>query len=258
MLKHRYIKPIGISGIILLLVAIYFHLVPWHLLVLWLLFWLGFTIWGAFDIRLNYFLKALHQKKNHSKNEIALTFDDGPHPNTGQILDLLQKYQMKATFFCIGTQIEKHPEIIQRMVNEGHVIANHTNTHTSKMGFLSREKLINEIEECNDAIEKATEKKAMLYRPPFGVTNPNVATAVEKTSMTVIGWKVRSLDTMIASEEQLLKRLLLRISAGSIVLLHDNRNVTVQTLERLLITIQKKQLTSVTVSELLNIKPYQE
>jgi len=165
---------------------------------------------------------------------------------------------MKATFFCIGTQVEKHPEIVQRMVNEGHIIANHTYTHTSKMGFLSKEKLINEIEKCNDVIEKATGKKAMLYRPPFGVTNPNIAKTVEKSELTVIGWNVRSLDTIIASEEQLLKRLLRRISAGSIVLLHDNRSVTLQTLEQLLIILQKKQLTSVTVSDLLNIKPYKE
>jgi len=258
MLKHRYIKPIGLSGIILLLVAIYFHIMTWYILVIWLLFWVGLTIWGSFDIRLNYFLKALHHQKNSSKNAIALTFDDGPHPNTNQILDLLQKHQMKATFFCIGTQVEKHPEIVQRMVNEGHIIANHTYTHTSKMGFLSKEKLINEIEKCNDVIEKATGKKAMLYRPPFGVTNPNIAKTVEKSELTVIGWNVRSLDTIIASEEQLLKRLLRRISAGSIVLLHDNRAVTLQILERLLISLQKKQLTSVTVSDLLNIKPYRE
>lgn len=256
MLKHRYIKPIGILGIILLLVAVYFRIVPWYLLVLWLLFWLGLTILGSFDIRRNYFLKALHQKKGSSKNEIALTFDDGPDYNTNQILDLLQKYQMKATFFCIGTQVEKHPEIASRIVNEGHIIGNHTYTHTSKMGFLSREKLINEIEKCNDVIEKTTGRKTMLYRPPFGVTNPNVAKAVEKNGLTVIGWNVRSLDTMITCEEKLLKRLLQRISAGSIVLLHDNRSVTLQTLEQLLIILQKKQLTSVTVSDLLNIKPY--
>src|SRR5690554_3401789 len=131
MLKHRYIKPIGLSGIILLLVAIYFHIMTWYILVIWLLFWVGLTIWGSFDIRLNYFLKALHHQKNSSKNAIALTLDDGPHPNTNQILDLLQKHQMKATFFCIGTQVEKHPEIVQRMVNEGHIIAKHTYTHTS-------------------------------------------------------------------------------------------------------------------------------
>src|SRR5690606_10294854 len=249
---------IGLLGIILLLVTIYFRIMPWYLLVLWLLFWFGLTIWGSFDIRRNYFLEAFHQKKGSSENAIALTFDDGPHPNTNQILDLLQKHQMKATFFCIGSQVEKHPEISLRIVNEGHIIANHTYTHTSKMGFLSKVKLINEIEKCNDIIEKATGKKAMLYRPPFGVTNPNIAKAVEKNGLTVIGWNVRSLDTMITSEEKLLKRLFQRISAGSIVLLHDNRTVTLQTLERLLIILQKKQLTSVTVSDLLNIKPYKE
>lgn len=258
MLKHHYIKWICFFGIVLLLAGTCFHIIPGFILVLWILLWLGLTVFGSFHIRLNYFLKALHQKKNHSKNEIALTFDDGPHPNTSQILDLLQKYQMKATFFCIGKQVEMYPEIAQRMVKEGHIIANHTYTHTPKMGFLPTKRVWNEIRKCGDIIEKVTGKKVMLYRPPFGVTNPNIAKAVEKSGLTVIGWKVRSLDTVISSKKKLLERLISRISKGSIILLHDNRNVTVQTLEQLLITIQKKRLTSVTVSELLNIKPYQE
>jgi len=258
MLKHHYIKWICFFGIVLLLAATCFHIIPGFILFLWILLWLGLTVFGSFHIRLNYFLKALHQKKNHSKNEIALTFDDGPHPNTSQILDLLHKFEMKATFFCIGKQVEMYPEIAQRMVKEGHIIANHTYTHTPKMGFLPTKKVWNEIQKCSDIIEKATGKKVMLYRPPFGVTNPNIAKAVEKSGLKVIGWKVRSLDTVISSEKKLAKRLISRISKGSIILLHDNRNVTVQTLEQLLITIQKKQLTSVTVSELLNIKPYQE
>src|SRR5690554_3099667 len=217
-----------------------------------------FNSFRVFSYSFELFFKSFASEEKHSKNEIALTFDDGPHPNTSQILDLLHKFEMKATFFCIGKQVEMYPEIAQRMVKEGHIIANHTYTHTPKMGFLPTKKVWNEIQKCSDIIEKATGKKVMLYRPPFGVTNPNIAKAVEKSGLKVIGWKVRSLDTVISSEKKLAKRLISRISKGSIILLHDNRNVTVQTLEQLLITIQKKQLTSVTVSELLNIKPYQE
>lgn len=249
---------LAVMGILVLLIGEYLGVLSYYFLGIWLLLWLGITAWGAFDLRLNYFVAALHHQKNHVNNQIALTFDDGPHPNTKKILDLLHKYQMKATFFCIGTQIEKYPEIAKRIVAEQHEIGNHTYSHSNKTGFLSARKMHKEIRNCNRAIARITGKKTHLYRPPFGVTNPTISKAVQRNSMQVIGWNIRSLDTVLKTPQAVLDRILPRINKGSVVLLHDNRTLTLETLEQLLRALQDKKLHSVTVSELFNLKPYNE
>ena len=256
MLNHKNIRNIAIIGALILVIGISLDYISFVWLIIWLLIWIAFTAWGSFAIQSNYFLKAIHQNSTIQKPFVALTFDDGPHPNTEKILDLLKAYQMKATFFCIGKEIEKHPSIIQRMVEEGHIVGNHTYSHTSKMGFLKTKEVIDEIEKTNTIIESITHKKPDLFRPPFGVTNPNIAKAIADTDMKVIGWNIRSLDTIYKSSEQVVQRVVPQLHKGAIVLLHDNLSTSIETLEQLLCSLQEKQLQSVTIPELLNIKAY--
>ena len=191
MLKHAYIKWVFLVAILLLFVGFCFDFVSINYFIFILLFWLGITSWASFDIRLNYFIKAHSSNLKVDENQIALTFDDGPTECTPLILDLLAKHQQKATFFCIGKQVEKYPEIAKRIVSDGHLIANHTFTHTTRMGFLSKKEVQSEIASTQQIIKEITTKTPHLFRPPFGVTNPNIAWACKQNRVEVIGWKKR-------------------------------------------------------------------
>src|SRR5690606_2029924 len=124
------------------------------------------------------------------------------------------------------------------------------------MGFLSEQVVHNGIASTEKIIQQITGKIPNLFRPPFCVTKPNIARAGQETRVEVIGWNVRSLDTVIESEDKILSRILDRFEKGSIILLHDTSTKTLNVLERLLIIMEKKQIQSVTVDELLNIKAY--
>jgi peptidoglycan/xylan/chitin deacetylase (PgdA/CDA1 family) len=208
------------------------------------------VIWGSFDIQLGYFVDSLTQKRTKLK-EVALTFDDGPTEFTPKFLDLLKEKQIKATFFCIGRQIEKHPETFQRIIAEGHTIGNHTFSHSDTTGFLSASKMTEEIEKCDEIIFKTGNIKTLLYRPPFGVTNPNIAKAIKKTHKVSIGWNVRSLDTVTTDEKKIYRNVTRNLKKGSIILLHDTSEKTYHVLENLLLFLKDKEYSVFTVDILI-------
>lgn len=202
-------------------------------------FFSAVVIWGSFDIKLGYFVKNITHKRTKIK-EVALTFDDGPTEFTPKFLDVLKEKNIKATFFCIGKQIEKYPETFQRIIAEGHTIGNHTFSHSNNTGFLSTSDMIDEIEKCDEAMMKFGNVKTNLYRPPFGVTNPNIAKAIKKTQKESIGWNVRSLDTVIDDEKKILKRIKKNLKKGSIILLHDTSEKTYNVLVELLLFLERE------------------
>jgi hypothetical protein len=209
------------------------------------------VVWGSFDIELGYFVNSITHKRTRLK-EVALTFDDGPTEFTPQFLDLLKEHDIKATFFCIGKQIEKYPEIFQRIIAEGHTIGNHTLSHSSSTGFLSAAKMIEEIEKCDEVMKIAGNIKTHLYRPPFGVTNPNIAKAIKNTDKISIGWNVRSLDTIIDNEKKIYKRVTRGLKKGSIILLHDTSEKTCRVLANLLVFLKDKKYSTFTVDTVIN------
>lgn len=211
------------------------------------------VIWGSFDIQLGYFVNSFIHKRTKIK-EVALTFDDGPTEFTPKFLDLLKEKNIKATFFCIGKQIEKYPEIFQRIISEGHTIGNHTYSHSKNTGFLSTSKMIEEIEKCDEVMLKIGNVKTNLYRPPFGVTNPNIAKAIKKTKKNSIGWNVRSLDTVIMDEKKILRRVTKDLKKGSIVLLHDTSEKTYQVLVELLLFLEREKYSTFTVDSLIKLE----
>jgi peptidoglycan/xylan/chitin deacetylase (PgdA/CDA1 family) len=198
------------------------------------------VVWGSFDITLGYFVNSITHKRTKIK-EVALTFDDGPTEFTPNFLDLLKENNVKATFFCIGKQIEKYPETFQRIITEGHTIGNHTFSHSNNTGFLSTSKMIEEIEKCDEVILKIGDLKTDLYRPPFGVTNPSISKAIKKTHKTSIGWNVRSLDTVIEDEKKIYQRVTRGIKKGSIILLHDTSEKTYNVLVDLLLFLEREK-----------------
>ncbi len=243
----RY-KTISLLCILLIIGMIIFGYYGWILVVG--IVWLGLTAWGAFDIRLGYFLPVFYRKKT-SKKIIAITFDDGPTEFTPKILDVLQKFDVKATFFCIGKQIEKHPDIFRRIHTEEHQIGNHSYSHSNSFGFFSAQKVKEELQKTDLLIEKITGEKNHYFRPPFGVTNPHIAKAVKAVNHQVIGWNIRSLDTVIEDKNKILQRITNKIKPGSIILLHDTSEKTLWVLEQLLLTLQRENYQIVTIEKLI-------
>jgi len=211
------------------------------------------VIWGSFDIGLGYFTNSITHKRTKIK-EVALTFDDGPTEFTPKFLDILKENNVKATFFCIGKQIEKHPEIFQRIIAEGHTIGNHTYLHSDKTGFLSTSKMVEEIQKCDEVIEKFGNMKTDLYRPPFGVTNPNIAKAIKKTHKKSICWNIRSFDTVIEDEKKIYNKVTKKLKKGSIILLHDTSEKTYQVLVEILLFLKDKNYSTFTVDSMLKSK----
>jgi peptidoglycan/xylan/chitin deacetylase (PgdA/CDA1 family) len=208
------------------------------------------VIWGSFDIQLGYFVDSITHKRTKLK-EVALTFDDGPTEFTPKFLDLLKKNQIKATFFCIGKQIEKYPDTFQRIISEGHSLGNHTYSHSNNTGFLSTSKMIEEIEKCDDVIFEIGNIKTNLYRPPFGVTNPNISKAIKKKHKVSIGWNIRSLDTITKDEKKIYRNVTRNLKKGSIILLHDTSEKTYHVLENLLLFLKDKEYSVFTVDTLI-------
>jgi peptidoglycan/xylan/chitin deacetylase (PgdA/CDA1 family) len=213
---------------------------------------------GSIIISLNFHVYAFCNNPVETEKNIALTFDDGPTETTILALDLLKKYQAKATFFCIGKNIEKHPDILKKIILDGHSIGNHSYSHSHYFDFYSKNRVIAELEKTNRIIEKVTGLKTKLFRPPYGVTNPSIRKALEITKHKVIGWNIRSLDGIIKNENYIYNRIKKRVSPGGIVLMHDNSLHTVHVLERLLLFLEKNNYKVVSLEQLLKIKVYED
>lgn len=204
------------------------------------------VIWGSFDIGLGYFVNSITHKRTKIR-EIALTFDDGPTEFTPKFLDVLKENHIKATFFCIGKQIEKYPDTFKRIISEGHTIGNHTYSHSNQTGFLSSAKMVEEIKKCDEVMLKTGNLRTDLYRPPFGVTNPNIAKAIKQTGKKSIGWNVRSLDTITEDENRIYRKVTKGLKPGSIILLHDTSEKTYHVLVNLLVFLEREKYSTFTI-----------
>lgn len=188
--------------------------------------WLVYIIFGAFRMRASIFLKSINTLAQPFRKNILLTFDDGPHPEiTPQVLDVLKQYNAKAVFFCIGKKIELYPDVVKRIVAEGHIVANHSYQHSNLVGIYSTQKVKEEIIKAEQSIVNCIGSSHKLYRPPFGVTNPNIAKATRALDMKVVGWNKRSFDTVSKSKEEVLARVTQNLSNGDIVLFHDTNSL---------------------------------
>ena len=216
----------------------------------WFFVFSAVVVWGSFDIQLGYFVNSIINKRTKIK-EVALTFDDGPTEFTPKFLDLLKENNINATFFCIGKQIEKYPETFQRIIAEDHSVGNHTFSHSNNTGFLSASKMVEEIEKCDEVILKTGNIKTNFYRPPFGVTNPNIAKAIKKTNKKSIGWNIRSLDTVVDDEKKILNKVKKNLRKGSIILLHDTSEKTYNVLVELLLFLEREKYSTFTIDSII-------
>lgn len=226
------------------------------LVTLLLLINLGWIIAASFLVCSSVYIPVRCSGPN-DKNYLALTFDDGPHPVfTPAVLDILKKHEIKAGFFVVGKNIAGNEDLLRRIDEEGHCIGSHSYVHTNNYGFLSAKKIIADLQKNEKAIEVVTGKKILMFRPPFGVTNPNIARAVRYLKYTAVGWNIRSLDTVIKDPGKVSARISGKLGAGSIILLHDSHERIVPILEKVILDAHEKGFNFVSPDRLLNIKTY--
>lgn len=155
---------------------------------------------------------------------VALTFDDGPDPRfTLKILDLLDQYQVKATFFMIGKRMEKYPDIVRQVVLRGHAIGNHTYTHPHDIEKDNQVQIVRELDRCEAVIEQLTGTRTHLFRPPRGLVDGSVYMIANEAGYRTILWTVCA-DHHDAPTPRLMARRVLRlIRPGGIILAHDGK-----------------------------------
>ena len=221
-----------------------------------LLIYLSVLFCGSYFIRLGFFLKSICSAQTQEKC-IAITFDDGPAgEKTERILDILKEHQVQAAFFCIGKNISGHELQLKRIIQEGHLIGNHSFTHHRYFDLYSVSKMRRELEDMSQNCHSVTGHTPRFFRPPYGVTNPNLKKAIQQTGMVSIGWSIRSLDTVIHNQDRLRKRILRSLKPGAILLLHDTQETTVKLLPRLLEDLRDRGYRIERLDKMINLKPY--
>ncbi|MBE8986332.1 polysaccharide deacetylase family protein [Nostoc sp. LEGE 12450] len=187
---------------------------------------------------------------------IALTFDDGPWPeSTAQVLDILKQNQIKGTFFVIGQNVKNYPGLLKREIAEGHVIGNHTWHHWYQ--FLNPQAAAYEIDHTADQIYQVTGIKTNLFRPPGGIMHNGVADYAKNSKYAIILWSSDSVDYSRPAVPKLINNVFRRAKPGGIVLMHDgggNRSKTVQALPEIIANFRKQGYSFVTIPELLEMQ----
>ncbi len=195
--------------------------------------------------------------KNGPRDEklIALTFDDGPHPKeTYEVLKVLDKYDVKATFFVVGKHANWYSEPLIKASKEGHEIGNHTFSHPD-ISNLSNDDIKKEIKECEDVLLKLTNKKPTLFRPPYGSYSEDKLSQIAKEcGYKIILWtSIDAKDWKNPPSEQISNTIINKIQNGDIILLHDyGTKNTVEALDVIIRTLKDEGYKFVTVSELIN------
>jgi len=198
-----------------------------------------------------------HGEQN--KRLVALTFDDGPSTYTTQVLDTLDKYNVKATFFMIGANVEKYPDIARRIAADGHVIGNHTFTHPLLAPIETPELLHQEVNKTSTAIQRATGVWPQYFRPPHGWRSPWMMQTLKNENYTVVMWTVSPDDWQHISAETIEEKVVSKTHGGTIILLHDGlelkadaeRSQTVKALPSIIASLRARGYTFVTVPELI-------
>lgn len=252
------IKPRTILVLyIIVLIQVYLFL-PWKGIFLFIitLLYLIHLVYSSANICSQAYIKTLC-KADTRERKIAITFDDGPDSFiTSEVLKILDSYNVKATFFCIGQHIESNKDLLKTIDQKGHIIGNHTWSHDKWFDLFSSDKMRTDIDKTTKLISEIINKRTKLFRPPYGVTNPNLKRAIKNLNFHTIGWSIRSLDT-INSTEKTLERIKKRLSPGDIILFHDNRKHIVEILKLFLEYCKNEGYEIVRLDELLNIEAYE-
>lgn len=180
--------------------------------------------------------------------EVAITFDDGPNPeHTARLLKGLKERGVSATFFLLGKEAEKYPELVLQMYEEGHLIATHSYEHVN-LCSLSDEKACEQVEKTNDIIEGITGERPQFLRPPFGSWKENLDC---ETEMIKVLWDIDPLDWNVSNSTEIARSVLEDVEDGDIILLHDASESSVNAAFKIIDALVKEGYCFVTVEELV-------
>lgn len=199
----------------------------------------------------------VYRKIKNDAHKIALTFDDGPHPRyTPEILDILDEYNIKATFFVIGINAKYYPESLQLISERGHEIANHTYTHPH-VSHIDPLKLQREVEHCESEILSIVDERTKLFRPPEGMIDETILSAMSKLDYKVVLWNIDTRDWAHTPAEKISEHVIKNVSDGDIILMHDyigKDSPTPEALRLFLPILIEKGYKFVTISELIALE----
>ena len=191
-----------------------------------------------------------------SKKQIALTFDDGPHPTlTPRILEILAQYNIPATFFMVGQNVRNYPEAARAVIEAGHEVGNHTFSHPH-ISNLGEKAIFDEIGRCEDALEELCEYRPHLLRTPQGALTPSLEKCLKDDDYILILWSLDTRDWEHKSTAHLVKTVLENVQAGDIILMHDfigHNSKTPEALEKIIPALLAEGYEFVTVSALLGV-----
>jgi peptidoglycan/xylan/chitin deacetylase (PgdA/CDA1 family) len=224
-------------------------------LIFLVLSYLLILIFGVFRVGFEFFME-IENAGDSRYNEIAISFDDGPHPEiTQKVLEKLNRFGVKAAFFCIGKNAEAQREIVKEIHDSGHIIGNHSYQHTNNFPIFSSSKIKNDLEKCSKIITDLTGIKPRFFRPPFGITNPRIAKAVKTLDLTVVGWSLRTFDTS-KSPSKVIHKIKKNLTGGDLILLHDNHEGIIEILDFLIPFAEENGLKFVRPDELIKKEAY--
>jgi len=222
------------------------------------LFYILLCVVASFFPQINFFLPVT-SRGNTGQNLVALTFDDGPaEPTTRQIMDLLDKYSVKATFFVSGANALSHPEIIREIIARGHTIGNHSFNHNPFVMLRSYNYLYQEIFRTQEVLKKMG-IHTLAFRPPVGIINPKLAPILDKLGMFCVTFSCRAFDAGNRRVKNISSKILKKVKAEDIILLHDvpprskeDSVILLSEIETILAGLTVKNLKIVPISTLIN------
>jgi peptidoglycan/xylan/chitin deacetylase (PgdA/CDA1 family) len=193
---------------------------------------------------------------------VALTFDDGPHPGyTPRILETLDRFQAKASFFVIGKYLNEYGSLAAAASRAGHLIANHSFAHPRAMSFFSVEEIRREVSRCQEELEKWVGYRPRFYRQPAGFRNPRIFAILKESGMSLVGWQAHAFDNLVKEPRVIAQRILKSVRPGGVILLHDgwdrygekDRTPTLEALPLILQGLRDRGLEFFTLDRLLGM-----
>ncbi len=165
-----------------------------------------------------------------ARNEVALTIDDGPDPSvTPLVLDMLDRYHAKATFFCIGDKAAQYPDLCREIVQRGHAVENHSQHHRHHFSLLGIAGFTREITAAQDTLTSISGQRPVFFRAPAGLRNPFLDPVLTRLGLRLASWSVRGFDTRVGDARKVSSKLLGKLRPGAIVLLHDGNAALTKT-----------------------------
>lgn len=199
----------------------------------------------------------VYRSVSTDKKQIALTFDDGPHPKlTPRILKILAQYGISATFFMVGENVFNYPEAAHAVIEAGHEVGNHTFTHPH-LANLDEHAILDEIGKCEDALEELCEYRPHLLRTPQGALTPSLERCLLEDDYILVLWSLDTRDWDNKSTACIVQTVLDKVKPGDIILMHDfigHNSKTPEALERIIPQLLSQGYEFVTVSELLGLR----